>query len=104
MNPIVLGLLCGLGFGIVDVLLMLPLKHDNKKKRNIAMMSAFLERFAIGFLIPNVHLPICWPLVGLIVGIGVSLPTGIVVRAFGPIVAIGAAGGLIIGFIAQAAL
>lgn len=99
-----MGLICGLGFGIVDLLIMLPLKYDSKGKRNQAMVSAFIERFMIGFLIPNVKLPICWPLVGLLVGAGLSLPSGIIVKAFGPIVAIGAAGGLIIGFIVQGVL
>jgi len=36
---------------------------------------------------------------GAILGLGLSLPTAIIVRAYAPIVGIGVAGGIIIGFI-----
>ena len=58
MNKIILGTICGLGFGIIDVLIMIPLKYENSRKRIEAMTAAFIERFMIGFLIPNVDLGI----------------------------------------------
>jgi len=102
MNKIILGIICGLVFGIIDVLVMIPLKYENKRKRNEAMSSAFIERFMLGFLIPNVDLEIHPALTGLILGAGLSLPSAIIVRVYAPIIGIGIVGGVIIGFIANA--
>ncbi len=99
MNRIILGAICGLIFGIIDVLIMIPLKYENNRKRNEAMSAAFIERFMIGFLIPNVELGIYPALTGLFLGIGLSLPSAIITRAYAPIIGIGAIGGVIIGLI-----
>jgi len=104
MSKIVLGVICGLVFGIVDVLVMIPLKYENKRKRIEAMSSAFLERFMIGFLIPNFDLGIHPAITGAIVGLGLSLPSAIITRVYAPIIGIGVIGGVIIGFIAKAVL
>jgi hypothetical protein len=104
MSKIVLGVICGLVFGIVDVLVMIPLKYENKRKRMEAMSSAFLERFMIGFLIPNIDLGIHPAITGTIVGLGLSLPSAIIIRVYAPIIGIGIIGGVIIGFIANAVL
>lgn len=101
MNKILLGLICGLVFGIVDVLVMIPLKYENSRKRIEAMTAAFIERLAIGFLIPNLDLGISPVLTGLLLGFGLSLPSAIITRAYAPIIGIGAIGGLIIGFIVR---
>ncbi len=53
MNKILLGIICGLAFGVIDVLVMIPLKYENNHKRVEAMTAAFIERFMIGFLIPK---------------------------------------------------
>jgi putative exporter of polyketide antibiotics len=45
MNIIILGTICGLIFGIIDVLVMIPLKYENNRKRIEAMTAAFIERF-----------------------------------------------------------
>jgi len=96
MNRILLGLICGLAFGVVDVLLMLPLEFPDKKT---ALLGAFLDRFAIGFVIGCVKLP--WPgwLVGLTFALLISLPSAVVTKAYAPILIGGAVGGLIIGFV-----
>lgn len=99
MNKIFLGIICGLVFGIIDVLIMIPLKYENSRKRNEAMMAAFIERFMIGFLIPQVNLGIPQSVTGLILGLFLSLPSAIITGAYGPIIGIGAVGGLIIGLI-----
>ena len=104
MSEIVLGVICGLVFGIIDVLVMIPLKYENKRKRIEAMSSAFLERFMIGFLIPNIDLGIHPAITGMIVGLGLSLPSAIIIRVYTPIIGIGVIGGVIIGFIANAVL
>ena len=102
MSRVVLGAICGLVFGVVDVLIMIPLKYENNRKRTEAMSAAFLERFMIGFLIPNVELGIHPALTGLLLGTGLSLPSAIITRAYAPIVGVGIAGSVIIGFIVKA--
>lgn len=101
MNKIILGIICGLVFGIIDVLVMIPLKYENNRKRNEAMSSAFIERFMIGFLIPNVILGIHPALTGLFLGVGLSVPSAIITRAYAPIIGIGIVGSVIIGFIVK---
>ena len=99
MNKIFLGIICGLAYGIIDVLIMIPLKYENKRKRNEAMSAAFIERFMIGFLIPNLELGIHPALTGFLVGSGLSVPSAIITRAYAPIIGIGIIGGVIIGFL-----
>ena len=100
MNPIVLALICGLGFGAVAVALMLPMSFPNKRT---ALIAAFASRFAIGFVIPLVALPIAGFLKGALIGFLISLPDAVVTRAYVPILVVGLAGGAIIGYIAASA-
>lgn len=97
MSRILLGVLSGLIFGAVDVALMIPMSFPDKRA---AMLGAFIARFALGFVICNIRLP--WPgwVVGLFLGILLSLPDAIITKATAPILASGAIGGLIIGWIA----
>lgn len=99
MSKITLGLIAGLVFGFLDVIVMIPLPEKDKKKKTEAMVSAFIERFMIGFIIPNLDLGIHPALTGLIVGTGLSVPTSIITRVYAPIIGIGVVGGLIIGII-----
>ncbi len=104
MSAIGLGVLCGLGFGAVDVLIMLPMKTENRRKKLEAISSAFIERFLTGFLIPNVRLDMNVITVGALLAFALSLPSAIITRAYIPILATGLAGGITIGLIARAAL
>jgi hypothetical protein len=97
MNHIFWGLVFRLVFGTLDVVVMIPLKYENNRKRTEAMSAAFLERFMIGFLIPNVTISSIPVVNGLIIGFGLSIPSAIITRAYIPIIGIGTAGGLIIG-------
>lgn len=99
MSKITLGIICGLGFGIVDVLVMIPLKYENNRKKMEAMSSAFIDRFMIGFLIPNIDLGIHPALTGLLLGATLSLPAAIITRVYAPIIGTGVIGGVIIGFV-----
>lgn len=91
-----LGLICGLFFGLLDAALMLPLEFPDKRA---ALLGAFLDRFAIGFVIGCVQTG--WPgwVNGLAFGLLLSLPAAVITNAFVPILAGGAVGGLIIGLI-----
>lgn len=101
MSKITLGLICGLAFGVLDVLAMIPIKAPDKRKKTEAMAGAFLERFMLGFLIPVADLGINPVFSGLLLGLGLSVPTALITRAYLPIIGIGAAGGMIIGYITQ---
>ena len=100
MTPIQLGLVCGLAFGVIDVLIMLPLKFETSRKRTEAMTAAFIERFMIGFLIPVTDLGVPGILKGALIGAGLSIPSAIITRLYPPIIGIGIVGGLVIGWIA----
>lgn len=96
MNKMLLGLIAGLVFGVIDVLIMIPLKMPDK---NRAMLGAFFSRFAIGFLIGGSALPVAPWLGGLIIGLLLSLPDAIITKVYAPILGIGALGGIVIGAI-----
>ncbi len=97
MSRIYLGVICGLIFGGLDVAAMIPLSFPDKRA---ALLGAFIARFGLGFVICNIKLP--WPgwVVGILLGILLSLPDAIITKATVPILASGAIGGLIVGIIA----
>jgi hypothetical protein len=101
MNNIMLGIMFGLAFGIIDVLVMIPMKFENAQKRWEAMGAAFIERFMIGFLVPNVDLGIHPALTGGMLGLMLSLPSAIITRAYGPILGIGVVGGILTGLLSR---
>ena len=96
MNTVIFGLLSGTGFGIFAVLLMLPMDFPNK---TTALIAAFASRFAIGFLIPQVHLPLSAIVTGALVGLLISLPDALVTKAYAPILGVGVLGGAVIGWL-----
>jgi hypothetical protein len=97
MSRILLGVICGLVFGVVDAGIMLTMSFPDKKA---AITAAFIARFGIGFVIGAARLP--WPgwLAGLCFGLLLSIPDAIITKAYGPIIGMGAIGGTIIGIIA----
>lgn len=92
-NPI-RGVIAGLIFGAISVGMMLPMTFSDKPA---ALAGAFLNRFAIGFVIGCVRLP--WPgwTIGLLFGLLLSLPDAIITKAYAPILIVGTLGGLLIG-------
>jgi hypothetical protein len=97
MTSVAYGLLAGIAFGAISVGMMLPLQFPDKRA---ALLGAFLNRFAIALLIPLVHLSVAGWLLGLGLGILLSLPDAIITKAFAPIICVGAVGGAIIRWIA----
>jgi hypothetical protein len=91
-----LGVVCGLLFGIIDIGIMLPMSFPDKRA---AITAAFIARFGIGFAIGAARLP--WPgwLVGLVFGLLLSIPDAIITKAYAPIIGMGAIGGTVIGFL-----
>ena len=102
MSRVLLGIICGLAFGIIDVAVMLPMKFEDGRKKTEALSGAFIERFMLGFLIPNITFDIHPAITGAFLGLGLSVPTAIITRAYLPIIGIGVVGGIIIGFVTQA--
>jgi hypothetical protein len=96
MSRLVLGVVCGLVFGVIDIAIMLPMSFPDKRA---AITAAFIARFGIGFAIGAARLP--WPgwLVGLVFGLLLSVPDAIITKAYAPIIGMGAIGGTIIGFL-----
>jgi membrane protein DedA with SNARE-associated domain len=75
---------------------MLPLEFSDKRA---ALAGAFLNRFAIGFVIGAARLPLPGWAAGLVFGLLLSLPDAIITKAYAPILFLGASGGAGIGYI-----
>ena len=72
MNRLLLGVLCGVVFGLIDILMTVFGKHPDV---TITMLlQAFSSRLAIGILAATVTLPVHSILAGAIVGLLISLP------------------------------
>ena len=98
MNRIALGILLGLGCGVVDVLIMLPMSFSDKPT---ALAAAFSSRFAIGFVAANVTLPLHPALAGALIGLLISIPDAIVTKAYVPIIVTGLIFGALSGWAAR---
>src|SRR3977135_3214396 len=96
MSRFMLANVCGLVFGLLMVAMMLPMSFPDKRA---AVLAAFFERFAIGFVVVLIDIPCSGWLIGLTIGILLSLPSALITKMFVPILGIGAVGGVIIGLI-----
>ncbi len=96
MSRIMLGTICGLVYGALSAVSMIPLSFPDK---TAALTGAFLNRFAIGFVIGAAHLPLPPWAQGLVFGVLLSLPDAIITKVYAPILMLGAIGGLVIGVI-----
>jgi hypothetical protein len=98
MNSLLLGIILGLIFGVVAVLPMFKMSFPDKRA---AIIGAFINRFAVGLLIPNA-LPMIDPIVrGLVLGILLSLPDAIITKSYAPIMGLGVIGGLVLGVVVK---
>jgi len=98
MSRLPLGAICGLVYGALSAASMIPLSFQDKRA---ALLGAFINRFSIGFVLGAVALP--WPgwLTGLVIGVLLSLADAVITKAYVPIIALGAIGGTVIGWIVQ---
>jgi hypothetical protein len=94
MSKITIGIICGIVFGAVAVATMIPLKFEDKKA---AMAGAFVNRFAVGFVIGATDLPLPMWASGLLFGLLLSLPDAIITKSWIPIMTLGAIGGVLCG-------
>lgn len=93
MSKLMLGAVCGLIWGALSAASMIPLEFSDKKA---ALLGAFLNRFAIGFVLGVARLPVPAWFNGLIFGVLLSLPDAIITKVYIPILALGAIGGVVI--------
>jgi sorbitol-specific phosphotransferase system component IIBC len=96
MSRLMLGSICGLVWGALSAASMIPLQFDDKRA---ALLGAFLNRFAIGFVIGAARLPLPNWASGLVFGLLLSLPDAIITKAYVPIIGLGAVVGVIVGVI-----
>jgi hypothetical protein len=99
MSRIILGIIGGIVFGIVDAALMIPIPFPPEKDKTLAMTGAFFSCFAIGFVTGATTLQLPGWASGIIFGLLITLPTAIITKTYIPILPIGALGGAIIGFV-----
>ena len=94
MTNIVKGLIAGTIFGVVSIVPMFFMTFENKTR---AMTASFISRFAIGFIIFNLNLPMPGWVKGGLVGLILSLPDALVTKQYAPILGLGLIGGIICG-------
>lgn len=80
-----LGAVCGLVFGAVDVGIMLPMTFPDKRA---AITAAFIARFGIGFAIGAARLPWTGWLIGLVFGLLLNIPDAVITKGYAPIIGV----------------
>jgi len=96
MSRLMLGSVCGLIWGALSAASMIPLQFNDKRA---ALLGAFLNRFAIGFVIGAARLPLPGWVSGIVFGLLLSLPDAIITKAYVPIIGLGVVVGAIVGII-----
>jgi uncharacterized YccA/Bax inhibitor family protein len=87
MNRTLLGVLLGIVWGVVDVLMTVFGNHPGRT--TTMLLQAFTSRFAIGFLAANVALRMHPVLAGALVGLLISLPDAFGLKAYAGILGTG---------------
>lgn len=98
MTNITKGVIAGAIFGVVSIVPMFFMSFADKAT---AMTASFISRFAIGFIIFNMDLPLPRWAKGGLIGLILSLPDALVTKQYGPILGLGLVGGVICGFFSK---
>jgi hypothetical protein len=98
MSNIVKGLIAGTIFGIAATVPMFFMTFEDKTR---AITAAFIARFALGFIIFNLELPMPGWIKGAILGFVLSLPDALITKQYAPILGLGVIGGIICGIISK---
>jgi hypothetical protein len=99
MSRLLLGVICGLVFGAIDVLLMIPIPFPPEKDKTLAMTGAFVTCVVIGIVIGFVKSSLPGWAMGTVYALLITLPTAIITKSYFPILVVSSIGGGIIGFI-----
>ncbi len=80
MNRILLGVLWGVVFGVLDgLMVLLGMSRD---RSTTVLLQAFFSRFAIGVLAANVSFPAHPILAGCVVGLLITLPDAFAIKSY----------------------
>lgn len=104
MEPLTLGIVFGVALAAFDVATLARLRWPSRAQELDALAAAAIERFMLGLLIPTVDLGTPRWLAGVILGVGLSLPTALLTRAYQPVIGVGLVAGLVLGIAAQIVL
>jgi hypothetical protein len=102
-EPIIIGLLGGLGMAILTGIVMTFQEYEDKTKRLIGLFGGIADSFAVGFLtalLPSFGLNQNVQWLGLGLGLLMTMPTAFVSKTFPALVACGAFGGFVVGWVA----
>jgi hypothetical protein len=99
MNPLVIGLVCGIGFGVADVLMTVFGNHPDVSRP--MLLQAFSSRFAIGVLGANVSLGTNRIVAGALSGLLISLPDAFALHSYLGVLGTSVAFGAIAGCAAE---
>jgi hypothetical protein len=96
---LVFSLVAGLVFGAISAGSMVKIEAPSPRQKREAMAAACVDRFLIGFVIGPVAkgLGANAIMIGALLGLGLSVPSALIARAYIPILAIGTIGGLAVG-------
>ena len=99
MNCVILGILCGIVFGLLDASMVISGKHPDRSL--VMLLQAFSSRFAIGFLATNVALRIHPAISGALVGLLISFPDAFAMKSYAGILGTGLIFGALAGWAAK---
>ena len=102
MKRVILGVFCGVIFGLIDAAMVLFGKHPDPDRSLAMLVQAFFSRFAIGFLATNVNLPMHPLVAGALVGLLISLPDAFAMKSYVEILGTGLIFGAIAAWVARA--
>lgn len=100
MNRLFIGILCGVVFGLADVLMTVIGKHPGMT--TILLLQAFSSRFALGILAATVTLPVHPVVAGAVAGLLISLPDAFGLNSYAGVLGTGLLFGALTGWAAKA--
>ena len=92
-------LVAGAVFGSVSAGSMVKIEVPSREAKRDAVIAGFVDRFLIGFVVGPVAsgLDANALLIGALLGLGLSVPSALITKAYVPILIIGTIGGLAVG-------
>jgi len=99
MNRVVMGLACGVVFGITDVLLTVVGNHPDVSRS--MLLQAFFSRLAIGVLGANVTLGMDRICAGALAGLLISLPDAFALHSYVGVLGTGMIFGAAAGWVSK---
>jgi drug/metabolite transporter (DMT)-like permease len=99
MNRLMVGVVCGVLFGLIDVVMTVLGKHVGASPT--MFLQAFSSRFAIGVLAATVAFPVHPVVSGAIVGLLISLPDAFGLHSYAGVLGTGLLFGALTGWAAK---